>query len=197
MAIEIELKAWVDDPETTKALVSSLARYTKAFEKEDVYWYPPKNENSAIPTFGIRIRKETNNGTVHLRVTYKTREKRDFLEVNNEREFIISDRAPFEELLGIFGLEAGVSKCKRGWSWTYGGEPPISIELSEVKGLGCFVELEILSDKDDAETVSDARSRLMALLRKLGVAEERIESRYYTEMLGEKVEQCGIQARAF
>jgi adenylate cyclase class 2 len=209
MAIEIELKAWVDDPQTVKTAASSFACYVRAFDKQDAYWYPAKGGgigkdrgSTAIPPFGIRVRKETDTSCDETRtwVTYKTKETHDKIEVNIEREFAISDDKPFEELLALFGLEIGICKHKTGWAWDYseaGGsaddadcdlcnKPHITLELAEVEGLGWFAEIEILAESDDAATVADARRRLLSLLCKLGIDEAKIESRYYTEMLREK-----------
>ncbi|MDR2446440.1 MAG: CYTH domain-containing protein [Treponema sp.] len=198
--VEIELKARVDDPHKTKAVISSFARYIKTFDKEDVYWLP-RERTSALPASGIRIRRETdyieNDSCISQRiartwVTYKTKEIRDCIEVNNEKEFSISEddnEKPFEELLTAFGLQLGVCKHKTGWAWLSEEEnPPIVIELSEVAGLGYFVELEILSECNDKKTVSAMRRRLLACLGKTGVGEDKIESRYYTDMLREKAD---------
>jgi adenylate cyclase class 2 len=102
------------------------------------------------------------------------------MEINDEREFSVSDAAAFEELLRRLGLQKGIEKNKRGWAWNCAG---ITVDLTEVAGLGWFVELEILTDDDTGGTVTAARTRLLALLRKIGVKKDRIEPRYYTEML--------------
>jgi adenylate cyclase class 2 len=196
--VEIELKARIDDPHKAKDVISSFARYIKGFDKEDAYWLP-RERDSALPASGIRIRRETDciesgsgasQRVERIVVTYKTKETRDCIEVNNEREFSISEddkEKPFEELLAAFGLHIGICKRKTGWAWLFEEEhPPVSIELSEVAGLGWFVELEILSECSDDNTVSAARSRLLACLGKTGVGEDQIETRYYTDMLQEK-----------
>ena len=143
----------------------------------------------------VRVRTETREGSAgevsrEVLVSYKVKEVREGLEINDEREFAVSGPDPaagpdaghavFEELLRRLGLERRAEKHKQGWAWEYRG---ITAELSLVRGLGWFVELEILADNDRGETVADARSRLLALLAELGVAAERIESRYYTELL--------------
>jgi adenylate cyclase class 2 len=79
-------------------------------------------------------------------VNFKRKEVRDGIEVNDEREFEVSDAAVFGELLSRLGLAVWIRKRKTGEAWTWGG---ITIELSEIEGLGFFAELEILADKDD------------------------------------------------
>ncbi|MDR2793508.1 MAG: CYTH domain-containing protein [Treponema sp.] len=203
--IEIELKARVDDPHKTKSIISSFARYIKAFDKEDVYWRA-REHGSALFSSGIRIRRETDyaeNGSgvlqrsTHVWVTYKTKETRDCIEVNTEREFSISEddaEKPFEELLALFGLQITLCKRKTGWAWRFEEDrlpdakrsPPITIELSEVAGLGWFVEIEILTECSDEHTVAAARRRLLFCLGKTGIGEDKIETRYYTDMLREQ-----------
>ncbi|MDR0784688.1 MAG: class IV adenylate cyclase [Treponema sp.] len=179
--IEIELKAWIDDPKRTKIAVSTLASFEREFEKEDSYWYLVEKE-TATPNFGVRIRKETDGEGTRSLVTYKIKEKRGRVEVNDEREFNVSDAKPFEALLDIFGLQVGARKRKKGWAWTRGG---ITAELCEVHGLGWFIELEILASSADEQTIREARGRLLSFLKEIGVGEDKIESRYYTEMLTE------------
>jgi adenylate cyclase class 2 len=191
MAIEIELKAWVDDPGAVREKLDALARYNGEFLKEDRYW---KQENPAdgppsLPLSGVRIRKESGRdaggrGRRAITVTWKSKETREGLEVNDEREFSVSDAESFGELLGRLGLKPAASKRKSGFSWDYGG---ITAELTEVAGLGWFAELEIIRGSGTPETVSAARRRLLDLLAKLGIGEDRIEPRYYTELLAEKI----------
>ncbi|MDR2392671.1 MAG: class IV adenylate cyclase [Treponema sp.] len=187
MSIEIELKAWVADPQGLRnTLNTDLSLVSRAFEKEDTYWHSaPGIHTGSFPPSGIRIRKETTTDaqgtpTRKVLVTYKTKEVREGIEVNHEREFSISDGPLFEDLLRRFGFEPGIGKHKQGWTWDYEG---ITVELVRVSGLGWFVELEILEDEDLAEAVTAARTRLLDLLHRLGIDKDNIESRYYTELL--------------
>ncbi|GHT61081.1 hypothetical protein FACS1894109_19370 [Spirochaetia bacterium] len=205
MAFEIEVKAHADDPLRLKERLDALGEYTCAFEKDDTYWLLSKPRTLSSPnaggipdsagsfagSSGIRVRWEQNTGaggreTGRVLVTYKIKEVRDGIEVNDEREFIVSNGNTFGELLKRLGLEKGVRKHKRGWAWTCGS---IYAELCEVSGLsrslGWFIELEILADDAESETVADAQKELLGLLGRLDVAEERIEERYYSEMLAE------------
>jgi adenylate cyclase class 2 len=187
MSFEIELKAWADDPDGLRARLFSFVGLGTSFEKADAYWFFTGSDRS-IPLSGVRIRRETRidpAGRVShaLWVTYKVKEIREGMEINDEREFSVSDDAAFEELLRRLGLEKGIEKNKKGWAWAWEG---ITTELTEVEGLGWFVELEIITDDNSNEAVSAARLRLFELLHKIGVKKDRIEPRYYTEMLREK-----------
>jgi adenylate cyclase class 2 len=187
MAVEIELKAWADSPERIKAALSSFAEYGGEFLKDDEYWFSlsPPAAGTAIPLSGIRIRQEQDTppkGTTRqiTWVTYKAKEVREGIEINQEREFEVSDKAAFEELLVRLGLERGIAKKKTGWTWKYEG---ITAELCQVDRLGWFAELEIIAGDDKEATVAAARRRLLELLGRIGIGEDKIETRYYTEML--------------
>lgn len=187
---EIEIKARVDDPERVKNILSAPGRDEITFEKEDVYWRAPSGILPGLPPSGIRIRKETEcrNGETARRilVTWKTGEIRDKVEINEEREFSASDGEALKELLGLLGLKPAVRKHKRGWAWTWredSGEPPVLAELLELEGLGWFIELEIRCGEEDEAAVRRCRTRLLSLLARTGIGEDRIETRPYTVML--------------
>ncbi|MDR2160430.1 MAG: class IV adenylate cyclase [Treponema sp.] len=186
---EIEIKARVDDPERVKNILAGLGSGEISFEKEDVYWKAPPGALPDFPPSGIRIRKETGrrNGELWHRilVTYKTGKIQDKIEINEEREFSVSDEGPLRELLSLFGLKPAVRKHKRGWAWTWqgdAGEPPILMELSELEKLGWFIELEIRCGEGEADP-GRCRRRFLSLLERAGIGEEKIETRPYTTML--------------
>jgi adenylate cyclase class IV len=62
-------------------------------------------------------------------------------------------------------------------------QPPILAELSMVKSLGWFLEIEILAADNLEKTVEGSRGRLFALLGKLEIPIDKIEERSYTAML--------------
>ncbi|WP_148257259.1 CYTH domain-containing protein [Treponema primitia] len=204
MAVEIELKAGISNFETVKDRISSLAGTPLFFEKDDCYWITPVPPES-FPKSGVRVRRETftqKDGKREAKtlVTYKSKEVRDGIEVNDEREFIVSDGDTFGELLNRLGLVPGTRKFKEGWAWSWQG---ITTELCQVKGfnpgnppvypppgktlpeikLGWFAELEILAEDNSPETVAAARNRLLEFLDKIGITRDRIEERYYSELL--------------
>jgi adenylate cyclase class 2 len=214
--IEIELKARIDDPDRVKKRLSGLGIYDGAYEKDDTYWVIQedterrKGKNAAalsvpdqeagaspalsLPPGGLRVRRETSaakDGVVSTfsLVTYKIRELRDGVEINDEREFEISGGEVFEDLLRRLGLAPGIRKNKRGWAWRLkvpaaaGPGDEIRAELSEVTALGWFLELEILIPEGDEKTIAQCREHLFLFLEKLEIPRGNIESRPYTEML--------------
>ncbi len=207
MPIEIELKAWVDDPGSVSVRIATFARETGFYVKNDSYWLPkadippPGKPAGQRPRgkfgSGIRIRRERAGSAPdedaglpdRAVVNFKRKEVRDGIEVNDEREFTVEGETQFEAMLERLGLALHICKLKTGKAWTFEG---ITIELSEIEGLGHFVELEILAETDTYEIVADARSRLLALLARIGVDAGKIETRYYTEMLSEKRQHLGL-----
>ncbi|MDR1104926.1 MAG: CYTH domain-containing protein [Treponema sp.] len=203
MALEVELKARVDDPQALKARLSAMGLYLGAYEKDDAYWLPAQGalfagENSpALPPPGLRVRRERNTrdgGGVseHVLVTWKTGRLEGGVEINDEREFTVSDAALFEDLLERLGLEPVIRKNKQGWAWNCPGEEgPVRAELSNVRGLGWFLELEITEKTGGADGTRETgphgeeamRQQLFSLLEKLEIPRDRIESRPYTRML--------------
>jgi adenylate cyclase class 2 len=205
MATEMEIKAHAVDFEAVKAKLSSLGGPPLAMDKDDAYWIAPAdpgNLAASVPLSGVRIRREAvSGGGERILVTYKTKESRDGMEINDEQEFTVSDRRPFEELLARMGFKPGLRKRKQGWFWTING---ITAELCRVWGrylqgpgaadidLGWFAELEIVDKAGGREAVdavsvdSEAvRVRLEALLEKTELPRTAVEGRYYSEMLGE------------
>ncbi len=175
---EIEIKARVADPVATEAAIRAFARFERETVKLDEYW---GLEGPADSFTKVRIREEDGVSTV----TYKRKETRGDIEVNDEREFTVSDRSALECLLEDLGFAVYVKKEKRTktFSCRAGNGTPVAIELSLVARLGWFVELEILAENPDEEYVARAESALRETLARCGVPESAIERRFYTEML--------------
>ncbi|MEJ5188674.1 class IV adenylate cyclase [Treponema sp. J25] len=196
MATEVEVKAWVKDVEKTRKNIEGFASYLRNFEKEDSYWLPANvveetsstTERPRHPMLGsgIRIRRD---GSVCY-VTFKQKEVRQGTEVNQEVEFSVSDQQAFERLLEALGFTVWIRKHKQGqaWQWDH-----ITIELCQIKGLGTFVELEILLEDEknlpshQDHSIQEAQEALYNCLEKIGIPRDQIENRYYTEMLLEKI----------
>jgi predicted adenylyl cyclase CyaB len=189
MAVEIELKAHIDDYASLKERLSVVGVFCRSYKKCDSYWLPSQADAKEV-----RVRRESSvstDGAAHESVlaTYKIKKISGGIEVNHECEFTVSDADSFEELLGHLGLCNTIRKEKEGWAWTVRsqneGQPPILAELSMVKGLGWFLEIEILAADNNVKTVEESRGRLLALLEKLEIPVDCIEERLYTAMLAD------------
>jgi adenylate cyclase class 2 len=194
MAFEIELKTRLGDPEPVRRRLDALGKFLGSYEKNDAYWFPAGEASGIdLPPSGLRVRHEADTDTQgrsreRVLVTYKTKETQGGIEVNDEQEFAVSDAAAFEKLLARMGLRVEIRKEKRGSAWNLpeGEGEPVLAELSMVKGLGWFLEIEILAAGKDDQTMAQSRLRLLSLLAKFGIGEDQIEGRPYTELLRRK-----------
>ena len=211
--IEVELKAWIDDPVALEAALAARFRFAGDYRKEDVYyrlWPAAVRASSAgrgaeagqPPTRApLEFRLRIENATAI--VTAKEKRIDNGIEVNRETEFVVSDPAAFEAFARFLGATPFVRKVKVGRLYEVPtGEAtdgsarvsrPTHLELSAVDRLGTFLEIERLIESDDPAAVADARSEIRSLLVGLGINPSKIEPRYYIDMLaaldrGEHVE---------
>ncbi len=171
--IEVEVKAWVEDPAALERVLSARFPFVGTFRKEDVYFRLPGASSE------FRLRRAEGESVV----TAKEKSIDSGVEVNVETEFTVSDAEAFERFARAIGAEPFVRKTKVGRA--YGAEA-VRIELSEVARLGTFIEIEKLIDEGRAAEASAARSELLDLLASLGVGLEKVERRYYIDMLMER-----------
>ena len=68
-------------------------------------------------------------------------------------------------------------KEKKGYAFTYKNS---LVEVSKIKGLGDFVEIEFLNSE---ESVENQVSQLKKILQEIGIDEKDIETRAYIDML--------------
>lgn len=190
---EIELKAHVLSKEKTATKLNSFAQYKAHIEKHDVYWLLGMSENQTHTGITVRIREEqytTNNKKVKKRilVTHKRKQlkydnNQKAYEVNEEYEFTLKDKTPFEVILQDSGYHIQLVKSKITDTWKY---DKATLELSTVENIGDFLEIEFLSETNDENTVSLYQAKLFELLQKSGLSENDIENRYYSEIIEEE-----------
>ena len=185
---EIEIKAHVYDRNRVVKKLNEFAIYEDSVIRDDVYY---KTENSSKP--GIRLRKETRDRGIEYLITYKRKENRIgedglCIEVNNELETSIADPTVLAAFLIDSGYKAYLTKHKEVKDWIYQIDETTkaTLELCAVPPLGDFLEIEVLSEKNDEDTVSSVRDKLKFLLSKAEIPERDIEDRYYSEMLNSK-----------
>lgn len=193
---EIELKAHVYNREKTISHLESLAEFDSKIIKNDTY-YSLKTQKliNNKDHISIRIRKETikNSGTnkSETLITYKKKEIRtnEFgtsIEVNEENECTVSDSSPVEKFLIDAGAVIQLKKEKITLRYTlqtdYG---QANLELCTVPPLGDFLEIEILSDNNDNQTVEKIQNEIKNLIQKCGISLDCIEPKYYSEMLNQ------------
>lgn len=173
MTTEVEIKAWVDDPQALRQLLAEHYHHERSYLKEDVYYRLPGGKGIE---FRLRVEEKASM------VTAKRKSLKDGVEVNEEMEFHVSDAAEFERFAGYLGATVFARKRKSGDRYDASGT---TIELSHVDRLGHFVEIERLVDDADSGRIRAAEREVRSLLGELGIPEEKVEPRYYTAMLAE------------
>lgn len=191
---EIELKAHVFDRGKLIENLNSFAKYEKTVTKDDTYFHLEK-KSAGKNYISARIRKQTEkteNGTKTTNfLTYKKKELKSdskgiFIEVNDEKETEISDTEAVEILFKDIGFVPALKKHKEVMIFSAQTEyGKATLELCNVQRLGDFIEIEILSGKNDAQTVEKLQGALKKLLSECKIPEKDIEKRYYSEMLKE------------
>lgn len=178
MSYEIEVKAWVSDPVELQKKLDQRATFLRHFEKNDIYFEGEATYRSQPVT--VRIRQEDGSSVC----TFKERQTIDGVEHNREWEFSIGDPTAMETLLLRLGLNERIRKRKSGVAYRL---DELLLELSEVDGLGHFVEVEILVDSSaDEATQSAAKRRVREVLGTFDISEGSIESKPYMKLLEER-----------
>jgi adenylate cyclase class 2 len=177
MPVEVELKVWVDDPVSLEALLYDKFQYEEEYDKKDSYYIFP--DGPAGNRISLRLRKEEHQVTV----TLKEKSVMDGIETNKEDEFTVSSFAGMRLLLETLGCLCYIEKRKKGKKFRTGD---CTLELSKVEKLGWFLEIEKLVPPDDPDAVKQAKEEIRRLLTEVGIGEDKIEPRYYTEMLQAK-----------
>ncbi|MEW5818095.1 MAG: class IV adenylate cyclase, partial [Spirochaetota bacterium] len=136
MAVEVELKAWVDDKARVENWLNENCTFIRSYEKDDIYFAP---EDDVIKRLSFRLRREGKDSIV----TIKEKAIVAGLEENIETEFSVSDGDAFVGFVTALGFKSYVRKRKRGKEYLSGG---LRIELSDVECLGTFIEVEKLLD---------------------------------------------------
>lgn len=188
---EIELKAHVKEPEKVSEKLHKIAKFIHSVKKEDSYYTLEKDSKRIT----ARIRKETeflNGGKKeNFLLTYKKKELRldssgNLIEVNDEKETNLSSEEALSELFLDSGFNISLKKTKEVEVFqTDTKEGKCTLELCNVEPLGFFLEIEILSEKNDLQTVKNAEEIIKNFFFQCSLKESDIEEKYYSELLKE------------
>lgn len=174
MSYEIELKARVNDPIDLKRKIETITRKTgESVEKEDIYY---KRKDETLASFRVRRQDDC------LLVTAKHNNRVDGIETNEEVEFKV-DKTEFDNIISfasILGYEILLTKHKKGYAWYYSD---ILVELLDVRELGWFLEIEIISDTLGGK--EHKVSRLYDFLALCNIDKNDICKESYQQMLQE------------
>ncbi|MBP5436801.1 MAG: class IV adenylate cyclase [Treponema sp.] len=197
---EIELKAHVKDRAGLEERLNQIAAFKMQVLRDDTYYGLTKESRCKI-----RVRRETllTGGGEEKKtlLTYKRKEMRTLpdgssSEVNDEKESEILDADVLEAFLKDSGFLVTLKKQKdvKDWELSVKKEDFLkdagidqdltaTFELCNVPPLGDFLEIEILSPVDTPRVVEALQKKLHELLALVGIGEDQIENRYYSELL--------------
>lgn len=168
--MEIEVKFRVDFERMRRRIESIGASFLREEIQEDVYFSVP------LPEL-LRVRGISNLGRAFL--TYKRIVDPGRNEEFDELEVEVSDFDTTVEILKRLGYEEDVVVRKRRLVYRLGD---VTFELSEVEGLGGFLDIEVISDD-----VEGAKRMIWEVAEKLGLTEDDVEPRLYQELIREKM----------
>ncbi|ORC31805.1 hypothetical protein B4O97_16800 [Marispirochaeta aestuarii] len=175
MSMEIEIKAWVDDPPLIEERLREKFGDALPVSKDDVY-YETDGRFPGLNT--LRLRK---SGAKWI-LTYKDKSLEDGTEINREHETVVEEFEVIDELLRRFGCRKFLEKKKRGLLFSH---EDLVIELVHVESLGTFLEIEKVLPVDTLELagIEAAKKEILAVFDAVGIGRDRIEGRYYSDML--------------
>ncbi len=180
--IEVEIKAWLDDPAAIEQKLKDRAEFETELEYRDTYFTYAFTKGMIGHRFRLR------EGPGAALVTSKEKTIQSKVEINLESEFEVSSPEAFRVFVQRFGFRVMIEKVKRlrRYRLRPSGEGglDVAIELVEILGLGRFIEVEILLD--NADGIGEAREMVRQVLEDLGIPEDRIEPQPYTHMLHQK-----------
>jgi adenylate cyclase class 2 len=158
--MEIEVKIRVKSIEDFEKRIEP-ASFLREEEQKDTYFKVPEGEL-------LRVREIGNGGAFLGHKRIRDGENTLFDEV----EARVEDGEKVVDILKSLGFEelVAIKRCRRIYE-----QDGITMELNKVKGIGDFVDFEIISE-DASE-----KERILELIKKLGYLGD-IEPRLYTEL---------------
>jgi len=190
---EIELKAHLEHPEKTEALLSRIADFSLRCTKTDRYW--------TLVEKTVRVRRELIGTKETVLITHKQKHYTGTIETNRELEFELAAASVpiFTEMLESLGMTCTAEKQKETkvfvpHSNLFSADileetRSVSVELSFIHPIGCFLEIEVLYPDEGSDTVAYERHIRNAqlifdmLLDALEIPQSAIEGRPYSELL--------------
>ncbi len=172
--MEIELKARVSSlPAIRRRLRALGANITKTSHQVDTYYSPEQRPLGKRTGFVLRVRNQgEGNGRFELHIP-KNRYAAE------ELELTVDDAKLLQRILRLLNFKREFVVDKQRTTFEFGR---VTIVLDQVRGLGSFVEVEILG----ADTATN-RTALHRVLKKLGVKEQDIcYDLHYHQMALEK-----------
>lgn len=182
--IEVEMKAWTHDLESIEERMPQDASGPFPIDFRDVYYCPENTKGYTHYRFRLRESKGK------AWVTAKEDLGSGNSQVSREHEFEVSSKKEFHAFVTLFGFKVLIEKKKTGKKYLVKSAldfpAKASVELVHIEGLGDFVEVELMVEEEQVER---AKEEIKRMLEGLGVRQEAIEQRPYTQMLYEKLKE--------
>jgi len=179
---EVEIKANVVDIKSLIDFLYKNTKYKKKFFKKDIYY--AKNVNIKLMNVPIdeclRLRVENGKYTFCTKI----RDLIEGVEVNTEREMVFGKKRTrdiLRFLANILDYGEYVKKEKKGRAFLY---KETLIEVSSIKGLGDFVEIEMIDSKLD---INNQIMHIKNILSEMEIKESDIEIIPYITLLANKL----------
>ena len=170
--VEVETKIPIGNVADVRKRIKKIAIFVRKENKKDDYY---SLEYFNYPEKSLRVRDKGKS----MEVNFKRRKSYSKgVHAKTEVQFQISDIRGFFELIKDFGFRKWLHKEKS--TELYKTPEGVNIELNHVRGLGWFLEIEVLSLP---KNVASARRKVIAVREKLGFGEGDAEPRGYTKQL--------------
>ncbi len=175
--MEVEVKARIEDMEAMKQKLESMGakfdgnavEHVDAYFKQKGFDKKPEGPGAWI----LRIRESRGETTLTLKALT------DITGAWVEYETGIDNAEQVRKMLETMGLINVFTFHKKR---IHGRLGEFEVLLDDVKELGKFVEVGLISDESEG-----TRARIIEFIRKLGIEEKDIEKRGYGEIMGEKL----------
>ncbi len=175
---EVEVKCRVVDKKSLLDILHKKARYKRKYFKKDFYYSTAKNNDDFDIDRCIRLRLDRGSYTF----TSKSRIIENGIEFNDERNLSVTrhkSKVIVNFIKDILNMSLYVLKEKKGKAFVYKNT---LIEVSTIKGLGDFVEFEIIDSSDNLDATEKIEF-LKDLINEFGISESDIETKTYIEMI--------------
>jgi len=178
MAMEIEAKYRLADPESLRAVLVSVGaeHLGTVLETNRFFDWPAGHLREGDRGLRVRIAEPTTAppecrpaGAPVITVTYKGPRQAGPLKVREEHEFTADCADAVAAVLDGVGMQTRMVFQKRRDSWSLGG---CTLALDEVPGLGHFLEIE----GPDGAAIAEAAETI-------GMADAPVETGTYTSLL--------------
>ncbi len=182
--MEIEIKARLANKDAVmQKLVEMGCEFSPVKTQDDMVWTEKAGsmeEFLANPVF-LRIRVQDGERIILTAKKSKTAAGAGSL-VKREHEVVVDSAQEARGILEMLGLKEVVRTIKKRQTAEHDG---YEICIDEIEGLGSFIELEKIGEKDDAPRIQE---EMMMFLATLGVPADALVHKGYDILMLEKQE---------